>query len=458
MAPSDTKDNAAAAANKPRDGHGNSPAADATHTERKAGKARAGKKGMGHRSAARASVKREAAPEAAEAPKSKGEKRRERHEHLSKAGKIVLVAIGCLAMLLSVTAMACSGFLSQESTGYHLTGGVAATVNGTNITEDTVTRQIMSQRSSGGYDSDEDWAQYLVDNGMTPESLRQSIIDSYVEQLTIQQAIKDNNITVSDEDVEDAWNDAVSNYDSEDAFLSLLSQMGYTEDTYKETLRSNLEQQKLRDTVAAVDDPSDQDILDYLNENLDTYNDARKSSHILFKVDSDGSNDAEQQAAAQEVLDKINAGEISFEDAAKEYSEDTSAEDGGNVGWDCLTSFVTEYEDALKQLQPGQVSGLVKSTYGYHIITCTDLFQVDGSVESIDQVPDEIKDYISNIIKTQEENDAYNTWYEDYSSKMDVTVNDMPADVPYNVSLDGVEPSSSDDAASADTSADASAE
>ena len=170
MAPSDTKDNAAAAANKPRDGHGNSPAADATHTERKAGKARAGKKGMGHRSAARASVKREAAPEAAEAPKSKGEKRRERHEHLSKAGKIVLVAIGCLAMLLSVTAMACSGFLSQESTGYHLTGGVAATVNGTNITEDTVTRQIMSQRSSGGYDSDEDWAQYLVDNGMTPRA------------------------------------------------------------------------------------------------------------------------------------------------------------------------------------------------------------------------------------------------------------------------------------------------
>ena len=41
---------------------------------------------------------------------------------------------------------------------------------------------------------------------------------------------------------------------------------------------------------------------------------------------------------------------------------------------------------------------------------------------------------------------------------MDVTVNDMPADVPYSVSLDGVEPSSNDDAASADTSADASAE
>ena len=411
--------------------------------------------GMGRRSAARASMKcDEVADDGKKAPKSKHEKRAERHEHLSKVGKIVLVAIGCLAMLLSVTAMACSGFLNQESTGYHLTGGVAATVNGTNITEDTVTRQIMSKRSSLGYDSDEDWAQYLVDQGQTPEDLRQSIIDSYEQQLILQKAINENNIEVSDDEVQSAWDDAVANYDSEDAFLNLLSQMGYTEDTYKEQLRSSLEQQKLRETVAAVDDPTDQEIIDYINADLETYNGARKSSHILFQVDSDGSNDADQQAAAQEVLDKINNGEISFEDAAKEYSDDSSADNGGDVGWDCDTTFVTEYEDALKQLDKGQISGVVKSTYGYHIIQCTDVFTIDGSVTSIDQVPEDIRTSISDTLKSQAETEAYNTWYDDYAAQQDIQVNDMPADVPYNVSLDGVEPSTSTDASAADSAGD----
>lgn len=426
---------------------GAKPGADKKHGGAAAASGADKKGGMGRRSAARASMKRDkAADDGKQAPKSKHEKHVQRHERLSKAGKIVLVAIGCLAMLLSVTAMACSGFLNQESTGYHLTGGVAATVNGTNITEDTITRQIMSQRSSLGYDSDEDWAQYLVDQGTTPEQLRQNMIDSYEQQLVIQQAIKDNDITVSDDEVEDAWNDAVANYDSEDAFKNLLTQMGYTEDSYKEQLRSSLEQQKLRDKVAAVDDPSDQEIIDHINADTDTYNGARKSSHILFKVDSDGSNDADQQSKAQEVLDKINNGEISFEDAAKEYSEDSSADNGGDVGWDCDTTFVTEYEDALKQLDKGQISGVVKSTYGYHIIECTDVFTFDGTVTSIDQVPEDIKDSISDSLKSQAESEAYDAWYDDYLSKQDITENDMPADVPYNVSLDGVEPSTSSDA------------
>ena len=102
---------------------------------------------------------------------SKAQVKREHKEKMGKVAKYVLVAIGCAAMLLSVTAMACSGVLNQVSSGgdsYHLTGGVAAEVNGVNITEDTVTKQIMSTRESGGYDTDEAWATYLSSQGQTP--------------------------------------------------------------------------------------------------------------------------------------------------------------------------------------------------------------------------------------------------------------------------------------------------
>ncbi len=389
---------------------------------------------------------------------SKADMKRENKKLISKGAKYVLVAIGVAAMLLSVTAMACSGILSQMQSGedYHLTGGVAATVNGVNITEDTITKQIMSTRSALGYDSDEDWAQYLVDNDMTPESYRESVIDSYARQYLLSQAISDYDITVSDEEVDEAWNEAAANYDSEDAFISQLSVMGYTEDTYKDSLRSSLQQEKLREKVAGVDDPTDDEIIAYANEHLDEYNDARRSSHILFKVDSDADDATKEEVRtkAQGVLDKINAGEISFEDAAKEYSEDSSASNGGDVGWDKLTTFVSDYQDALSALDVDQVSGIVESTYGFHIIKCTGHFYVDGSVTSIDQIPEDLRNQFSDTLKTEEEGTAYTEWLDGYVDDADIQINEMPADVPYNVSLEGVTPTSeTEEGASGDEAA-----
>ena len=104
---------------------------------------------------------------------------------------------------------------------------------------------------------------------------------------------------------------------------------------------------------------------------------------------------SDDQAAAQEVLDKINSGELDFADAAQQYSQDEGYKaDGGNVGWDKLTSFVDEYQTALDGLEKDQVSALVTSTYGIHIIKCTDVFTAPDEVTSIDQIPSEFSDSI----------------------------------------------------------------
>lgn len=382
-----------------------------------------------------AKIKRDPVPEAAP---SKKQVKQARKEKLSKAGKIVLVVIGIAAMLLSVSAMACSGVLNQVQSqeDYKLTGGVAATVNGVNIKEDTVTEQIMSLRQSS-YESDEDWATYLSQQGFTPESYRENVIDSIARQYLLTQAEKEYDITVSQDDLDEAWDEAVENYGGdEDTFVDMITQFGFTKETYQENTKSSLAQEKLREKVASVEDPTDDQIVSYINENLDTYNDARRSSHILFKVADDATDEesAEVEAKAQEVLDKLNAGEVEFADAAKEYSEDSSADDGGDVGWDKLTTFVTEYQDALSALSTGQMSGLVKTTYGYHIILCTDQFNVE-SVSSADEIPEAIRDAISSKIKTEEESAKYSTWLNDYIDKADIKINEMPEDAPYNVDM-----------------------
>ncbi len=391
----------------------------------------------------------EPTPEQQRAAKATARKKAKK-TRVSKTVKIVLVAIGVLAMLLSVSTMACSGLMQESKssdTSYKLTGGVAATINGTNLTEDTVTKQIMSMRTSYGYTKDKDWAQYLVDQDLTPKKYRKQLIDSYTQQILIQQAEKEYNVSVSDEDVEKAWKDACKSAGGAKAFKKTLKTYGYTEDTYKDSLKDSLAQQKLKDAVAPAKKPKDKEIVSYLNENLSTYNDARKSSNILIKVDSDASDEdkAAAKAKAQECLDKINSGELSFEDAVKQYSEDTGSKDKkGNVGWDKLTTFVDSYQTALEQLNEGDVSEVVESTYGYHIIKCTGYFHVDDKVTDIKQVPSAIKKYISNVVKTQNTSTAYSEWLEKYQKDAEITVNPMPKDVPYNVSLKGVTKSTTD--------------
>lgn len=398
-------------------------------------------------------VKRDA-PEEAAAPATKGERKKAAKKTLSKTAKIVLVVIGCAAMLLSVTAMACSGVLNEATNqeDYQLTGGVAGTVNGVNITEDTVTKQIMGMRTSMGYDDDAAWAQYLVDQGMTPESYREQVIRSLAREYLMTEAVTTEGITVSDEEIQEAWDSAVEQYGDEETFKQLLSAMGYDEDSYKETLKSQLEQDKLEEKVAPAKDATDEEILSYFNENFDTYNDARRSENLLIKVASDASDEdkASAKEKAEDIKKKIDAGELSFEDAVDQYSEDEgSKENKGDVGWDRLTSFVTEYQQALNGLKKGEVSDVVETSYGYHLIKCTDTFKLDGKATKIDQLPGEYQTYIGNVVKTQSQQTAYSEWLNDYVDKADVQINDMPADVPYNVSLDGVTPSTSGSAASA---------
>lgn len=380
-------------------------------------------------------VKREA-PEASEPTKKQVKEARK--EKLSKTAKIVLVAIGILAMLLSVTAMACSGVLNEvnKEEPYELTGGVAATVNGVNIKEDTVTNQIMSLRT-GSYDKDADWAAYLASQGLTPESYRENVIDGIARQYLLVEAEKEYGITVSQEDLDKAWNDAVKNYGGDEkAFVEMIEQVGFTKDTYLENIKSSLAQQKLKDKVAPAEKPSDEEIITYLNENLSTYSGARRSSHILFKVAEAATDEqrAKVETEAQKVLDQINAGEIEFAKAAKKYSEDSSADKGGDVGWDKLTTFVPEYQGALSKLGVGQVSGLVKTTYGYHIIKCTELFEVQA-VTSLDEVPEGIRTYVSDMLESQAVATTYGEWLTDYTEKAEIKINPMPENVPYNVDM-----------------------
>ncbi len=108
------------------------------------------------------------------------------------------------------------------------------------------------------------------------------------------------------------------------------------------------------------------------NDNIEQYSTPEqvRASHILLKTD--GKDDATVKAKAEDILKQAKAG-ADFGELAKKYSEDEgSAKNGGDLDYFTRGKMVPEFDAVAFTLQPGQMSDLVKSQFGYHIIKVTD--------------------------------------------------------------------------------------
>ena len=103
-----------------------------------------------------------------------------------------------------------------------------------------------------------------------------------------------------------------------------------------------------------------------------------KARHILIKP-SIILSDAKAQDLLQGFLNKINAGEATFEDLAKEHSEGPTSVRGGDLGWADPTSYDPAFKDALASMKKGELHKPFRSSFGWHIIQLNDRRMVDAT-------------------------------------------------------------------------------
>ncbi len=131
-----------------------------------------------------------------------------------------------------------------------------------------------------------------------------------------------------------------------------------------------------QDALAAQASVSDQEIKNWYQTHADSYrqNEERRASHILIKAGKDASA-AEVKAArakAEEILAQLRKHPADFAKLAKQYSQDPgSADKGGDLGWFSRGMMVKPFEDAVFGMKENQISGLVRSDFGFHIIELT---------------------------------------------------------------------------------------
>ena len=123
--------------------------------------------------------------------------------------------------------------------------------------------------------------------------------------------------------------------------------------------------------------------------------------HILIKT-SEVVSENEAKSQLQKVKDSIDKG-MDFAVAAKQFSEDGSAAQGGELGWLSPGETVPEFEKAMDALKVGEISGLVQSGFGWHLIQVLERRSADVSVEQKRQQARE-------SIRTFRSEDAYQDW------------------------------------------------
>jgi len=152
--------------------------------------------------------------------------------------------------------------------------------------------------------------------------------------------------------------------------------------------------------IGAAIQPTDADLHKEYTSEQDKFRQPERvmARHILIR--SDASNDAAMKAKAEGILKQIQSGG-DFAKIAKENSQDPgSADKGGDLGWMVRGQMVPEFEKAAFALKPGETSGLVKTTYGYHIVQVSQ--HEPAHLQTFDEVkPQLIQEFTQRVANEQ---------------------------------------------------------
>ncbi len=268
--------------------------------------------------------------------------------------------------------------------------GKVAVVNGVNISQgdfDEAMSRVQAQfHRSGKFPSPAELAQ-----------IKKGVLDNLIAEELLYQETQRKGIKVDPKTLDEQIEAMKKRFPSEAEFKSWLSTMNLSESGFRSRLERNMAVKALIDNEfsekIAV---SDGEIKAYYDSHLESFKKPEqvKASHILVKVEpqAEKSQKAEARKKLEMIQGKLQKGE-DFGTLAKEYSEGPSKANGGDLGYFSHGRMVKPFDEAAFALKPGEVSEIVETQFGYHLIKVTD--KTAATTIPYDEVKDRLRQYLS---------------------------------------------------------------
>jgi peptidyl-prolyl cis-trans isomerase SurA len=281
---------------------------------------------------------------------------------------------------------------------------VVATVNGAIITLSTVQERaaiLQQQMKASGKPIKMGEKEFLL-----------KTLDSIIEEKLQLQEAKRARLEVNEAAVQAALNEILKkNKITGEQMEEMLLSEGRTMEQYKSHIREQIMTSKVMQYhMGKLGKVSDKQVKRYYFQHQKDFWQSKKPfvRHILFIAEEDALEEVKvsKREQALQVLEEIQAG-ADFVELAKNHSEDVSASSGGEVGWLTKGHLVPEFEEVAFRLRSGEVSDIVESRYGYHIIKVEKVSM--GKAEPLENV----KEKIRQILDFEARQKKYDDWIND---------------------------------------------
>jgi peptidyl-prolyl cis-trans isomerase SurA len=256
--------------------------------------------------------------------------------------------------------------------------------------------------------------------------IRKSVLDHLIEKKLIEQKIRELNIKVSEEEIRQAIDDVKKQnaMSSQDALVAALAAQGIPFEQYRAQLQEQIEKLKLISMeVRSKIHVSEAEMRDYHVANSLQYQEEEtyRARHIFFRT-TEKSPSAEIKRTmntALTVLADAKSGK-NFSELAKTYSEDPAArKDGGDLGPFKKGDMQSELENAIISMKPGDVSELIYTPAGFHIIKLEE--RTSGKLKPFDTV----KASIEESLYRKKSEERFNQWARELRGKASVEIRDL---------------------------------
>ena len=265
--------------------------------------------------------------------------------------------------------------------------GLVAEVNGEAITEEEFNADYQVFKTLYEKQLGKDALDQVGQDGKTLEqSLKESILEKLIMERIVAKEAETMNISVSDEEVAEQLASYIDEMGGQEKFDEFLNNNDITMEFFQENMKKELLVNKHKVEFSKGIDISEEEAKKFFEENKENLV-ILKASHILVATEEEGN----------AILERLKNGEDFAKIATLESLDTVSAAKGGDLGYFGKGAMIAEFEDAAMALKEGEISKLVKTEVGYHIIK---LIERKDTFE-------ELRDEIKNLLKEQKYVEAF---------------------------------------------------
>ena len=235
--------------------------------------------------------------------------------------------------------------------------------------------------------------------------MKDSIVHQLINQKLLMLEAQKRGLKASDAEIELKLATIKKSFPNDDAFNKVISQYGLTLPELKQQIAKEIVVEKLQNDVTKDIQVTDAQVAAFYHKNLQMFTHGAEvhARHILVKFDPNAKDKAKDEARAlakiQEIQAKLKAG-AKFSQLAEQYSDDPGSKaQGGDLGFFARGQMVPQFEKAAFSLKDGQISGPVKTIYGYHLIKR--IAGKQAGVEPLSEVAPGIRMQLENQVRNQ---------------------------------------------------------